>query len=102
MRSCKYLIEFHESRSKNSSFQLGKKKEEMRLSESIRRSERSSYHKGVLTELEMRLHESLMNLEERSSYQQAVLIRGGGSKAHSDHWRTQYIPSKHPSRGQCT
>jgi hypothetical protein len=42
-------------------------------------------------ENEMRPSKSLMNSEERSSYQQAVLIRGGGLEAHSDHRRTQHI-----------
>jgi hypothetical protein len=58
------LKECQETRKKNSSFQVGK--EEMRLSESLRNSEKSSDQQGVLTEKEeeMRLSESLKNSEE--------------------------------------
>jgi hypothetical protein len=45
----------------------------------------------------VRLSESLMNSEE-SSYHTSSVDRGGGSEAHSDHWRNQHIPAKHPSR----
>jgi hypothetical protein len=71
-RSVEDLIDFQEGRKEKSGFQVGK--EEMRLSESLKNSEKSSYQQGVLTEKkrEMRLSESLRNSEE-SSDQQGVL-----------------------------
>jgi hypothetical protein len=79
-------------------------KEERRLSESLKNSERSSDQQGVLTEEkkeEMRLSESLMNSEKSSDQQGAligeeedqrcILIIGGISI---------FLPSN-PNRGQC-
>jgi hypothetical protein len=75
MGSVKDLIDCQEGRSENSNFQVGKE-DEMRLSESLMNSERSSDQKEVLTEEEDQRH---------------ILIIGGIN-----------IPTKHPSRGQCT
>jgi hypothetical protein len=66
------ISNFQEGRDENYDFQVGKE-EEMRLCESLRNLERSSYQQGVLTQMEeTRLSKSLMNSGE-SSYHQGVL-----------------------------
>jgi hypothetical protein len=71
-RSTEDLVDCQEGRSESSNFQVGKVKK-MRLSESLRNSERSLYKQGVLTGMmEMRLSESLKSWE-RSLDQRGVL-----------------------------
>jgi hypothetical protein len=84
--SAEYLKYFEEGKKEKLGCQVGK--EEMRLYESLKNSEKSSYQQGVLTEKKenMRLYESLRNSGE-SSDQQGVLI--GEKEEEEDHHHQQ-------------